>query len=196
MYGVIRFIVCSILILILALVVKKKTNKKIFAFCLLLCIAFCVSIWFIPFENLFVAFDSPEDVFDYMGNGSVVSTVEGVDSVAMITKEDNNSFSTFFALKKDNKYKIATTSADKVLYTKHHDSLHFYIYQIKGTNDYYLLVWGTVSDEINISDSQNTDFEIMYEDFSDEKKIINALGRLDSIEDYSCFIGDYEINFD
>lgn len=194
-YGLIRIFVFAILALILILFFKKHKNRKMFLISIALLIAFTITIFNIPFENLFLSFDSPSEVLAYAGQGKIIGIVENTDSAVLITKLNANQYSHYFVLKNGNKYKIADFNDGKKIAEEHYESITITIYNVKGTNDYYLNVWGTVSTETALSDSCNTDFVIHYENFSD-RLTVTAIGALSSIDNYRIYIDGNEISFD
>ena len=195
LYGIIRVIFFIILVIISVLLYRKVGSKRLFLLSISLTIIFMIVVWFVPFENVFVSFDSPQAVFEYAGHGEIINTVENTDSVALITKRQNNNFSTFFVIKNGDKYKIASFNSDFQLANKQYNSVNICLYNIKGTEDYYLRIWGVVTDELDLSDSCNTVFEPYYDQFSD-MLIVNAIVTIPNINDYHCYINGDKIVFE
>lgn len=195
LYGLIRVLIFAILALTLILLFKKHKNKKVFLISIVILIAFTVAIFNIPFENLFFSFDSPSEVLSYAGQGEIIGIAENTDSAMLMTKLNANQYSHFFVLKSGNKYKIADFNDGKKVAEEHYESITITIYNVKDTNDYYLNVWGTVSNETLLSDSCNTDFTVHYEKFSD-RLTVTAIGALSSIDNYRIYIDGNEIAFD
>ena len=151
--------------------------------------------WCYPLENLFLSFDTPQSLFKYAGQGEIVEIAEGRESTALITKKNDNNYSTFFINKKDNKYKIATFNASKIVSSKQHEAINITIYKVRNTDDYFIRIWGISDDEIELSDTLNTEFIIHYENTANNKKTINALFSIPYFDDYSCFIDGEKITF-
>ena len=193
-YGLARMLISAI-ILILSFILKNKFTKRKILFGFLCLVIVIAMLWVTPLENLFVSFYSPQAVFEYAGQGEIVDIIEGSESAALITKKKEGVFSTYFVMKQENKYKIAPVNAATKISTQYYDSVALYIYHVRETDDYYLRIWGTVSKEMELSDTENTDFSIIYESFSN-KQMINVLEKIDFSAEYHCFINGNEITFD
>ena len=122
--------------------------------------------------------------------------MEGQESTALITKKSDNDYSTFFISKKDNKYKIATFNASKIVSSKQHGSINITVYKVRNTDDYFVRIWGISDEEIELSDTLNTEVIIHYENIANNKKMVNALVSIQYSDDYSCFIDGEKITFD
>ena len=75
-----------------------------------------------------------------------------------------------------------------------YESVHFFVYQIKGTNDYYLQVWGVVSEEVTLTDSENNVFDLKYEDHSSKKTLV-AIEPINYDEGYCCYLNGDRVVF-
>ena len=187
-------IVLATLLVLFLLIVKKWINKTAFFALLAMVVGLSLILCNTPFENSFFTFSSPQEVFDYAKQGELIDTVEGVDSVAMISKE-NNTYSIFFAKKVSDGYKIMPLKSISKQSIKQWDSINLCIYRISGTDDFYLRVWGVTENEIVFSDCQNSDFSPIYEDFSN-KKIVNCVAIIDYEDGYYCSLDGNPIVFD
>ena len=101
LYGIIRVVFFIILVAISIILFQNTHNKKLLLLCIFLTITIIMLVWFVPFENVVISFDSPQAVFEYAGYGEIIDMVDNTNSVALITKTQNNNFSTFF-VKKNN----------------------------------------------------------------------------------------------
>ena len=186
-YGLVRLFVLSVLFVLLMLVLKKICHKTVKIIIVATMVILDIAIFAFPVENLFFSFNTPQDVLEYAGQGKVIGIAEGDESAALLTKEGSGDYSVFFALKDNGRYKIAGFNADDKVATANCDLLTITVYNIKGTDDYYISIWGVTSDEIEIYDSLNTAFVIYGEEFSD-KKVISAIGVIDYNDKYCCYI--------
>ena len=101
-------------------------------------------------ENLFFSFDTPQSLFKYAGHGEIVEIVDGKKSTALITKKDDNNYSTFFISKKDSKYKIIPFNASKIVSSKQRGAINIAIYKVRNTDDYFVRICGISDEEIEL----------------------------------------------
>jgi len=124
---------------------RKMFKKKIVV---VLAILFLVGLWWalaiFPIENFFITFKSPQSAFYYTQMGQIEGILYGNDSCMIITK---GSYS--FVLKSAYGYKI--TNPFSVRHISHFFARDFDVYNISGTNDYYV-VGSAISkdDSVNI----------------------------------------------
>ena len=147
--------------------------------------------WF-PFENMFINFSSPEDVFKYTTNGYIDKIIYG-DSSCMIIYTDNNSKHTLFVLEVNNAYKIVTYPqySKEHLFSKNYCTAN--IYTLNQTGDTYC-VGEFISDvnDVNITDNFNTEYYF----FKADESIYYFYGYInDYNENYSVYINSQETVF-
>lgn len=109
-----------------------------------------------PVENLFFSFKSPDKVLNYYQGGKVEDILNGNDSSMIIYSDRNSVVSHFIVPKSEKGYKIPSLFSVKKISYKFDRDGNFDIYNILGTNDYYV-VGSIISEEsvINIIDSNN-----------------------------------------
>lgn len=158
LYGLFRIIFGGIVFTISLLVLKRTRffNKKI-VFLTLILYAIIISVFALfPVENLFISFKTPENVLNYysISKGKVDDIIYGSDSCMLIYSEGSNVGGYFIIPKSKSGYKIPSfMSVSRILRDR-----HFTVYNIVGTNDYY--VYGVAvseDDEINIIDSNDNE---------------------------------------
>ena len=121
----------------------KKSNKirwnKICFLAVTISIIFMIVLAFIPFENLFITFSSPEKAFHYyQGSKTKVKlVVKGKDSDLVIGEDDDTHISHTYGM-------YNSTSVD--------------VYQYKNTNDYFVAIFDTNGGDSQITDSFNSKF--------------------------------------
>lgn len=102
---------------------------------------FCSTVFnFIPIENYFMNFSSPEQVFNYMYNSDVELVVEGKHSALVIGEDNKRNDSFSIVSKSQDGWKISTTLNEKrkdTIVTS--DFLINLIYH-KKTDEYYIVV--------------------------------------------------------
>ena len=134
-------------------IIKKKfVSLLMVTLCLILV---SVSAMY-PVENLFVKFKSPESVFNYASFGEVNDILYGKESCMIIYTNQNSSGAHYIIPKTEKGYKIPNYFATKKVSNKFDKNGNFNVYNILGTQDYYIV--GTIlssANEQNIVDSQN-----------------------------------------
>lgn len=140
----------------------KITRKKLAVILTLVsCMILCFVSGLFPVENIFVNFKSPEDVFRYTCSGKIEDVVYGDNSCMVYYSTGNSSYSYSFVLKSTNGYKIANYFATKKISHKFERNGSFDVYNVLGTDDYYII--GAVNSgesEIDIFDSNNEKVKI------------------------------------
>lgn len=126
-----------------------------------------------PIENVIKPFKTIEEALEYQAQGQLLCVLEGESSVLGITqrggvtKEQELCF-----FPKGNKNTYGVREAKDAVRVKRggKDEFVYTIYQYKGTEDYYVIVAGVVSDcnDVVFSDSQNTTFQKIYVDTTGE----------------------------
>lgn len=142
LYSLLRIMLfLSLFILFLFFIKKIKiTNKKaLIIFSLVICIVLCTISFLLPFENRFIKFKSPQDVFYYTSCGEILDTVYGDNSCMIYYSKGKNTYSYQFIEKTKNSYNILSHSQIKRVSKKLDSNTTFEIYNIKGTSDYYFL---------------------------------------------------------
>ena len=165
MFSIIRIAIgFFFLLLSIGIIVKSNSKHKlalgvIFA---ILAATLSFSLSFLPFENLFVNFDSPKASYEYytIGKSNQLLVVEGNTCDFLIDqKKDSN---VCLIIPKSNKgWKIGIGSNTKQIAQKITDGIFVSVYQYKNTKDYFLLIYDVDGDVINLSDDYNTIFYSM-----------------------------------
>lgn len=116
-----------------------------------------------PFENLFIDFSSPEDVFKYTTTGDIDKVLYGDNSCMIIYTDNDNSKDIMFARKDDNGYKIVTYlqySKESLIPRKH---CFTYMYKLNQTEDTYCyghLIHDT--NDTDLSDNYDTEYCVFH----------------------------------
>ena len=127
---------------------------------------------FLPFENLFITFDSPKAAYEYFNSGesNIALIVEGEDCDFVIDRENDND--TYLIIPKTSDgWKIGIGSKTRRIAQKLSGGIIVYVYQYKNTNDYFLKIFDTNGGESTITDEYNTEFFSLerYDDSLDKK---------------------------
>ena len=162
MYGLIRLCIGCIVFGCIKLKFKEliKTRRhKIYI--LVIAAIFSIIFMFIPFENLFITFSSPEKVFNYCYTKKTKAklVVEGKDSDLVIGQDDDTHIY-LIVPKVANGWKIS--NAINMKHISHtygmYNSTSVEVYQYKNTNDYFVSILDMNGGYSQITDSFNSKF--------------------------------------
>lgn len=135
----------------------KIVQKKLFSLLIIvLCLVLISVSGMYPIENLFINFESPESVFKYTNFGEVEDVLYGKDSCIIIYSNRNSTGGCYIIPKTEKGYKIPNYFATKKVSNKFDRNGNFDIYNVLGTQDYYIV--GTIlskTSEQDIFDSNN-----------------------------------------
>lgn len=204
LYSLLRLIIVLIICIAIYIIIKKyikrknklKYTKKYIFFLSLIIISvvtlFGTVLYNCPFENLFINFSSPEDVFNYTTIGEINKVVYG-DNSCMIIYTENNSKNTLFVRKDNDGYKIVTYPqySKEYFFSKNYCSIN--IYSLIESGDTYC-VGQLMNDksDINLSDNFDTEYYL----FHINENIYYFYGYLkDYNENYSLYINSIEAVF-
>lgn len=158
------------------------------ALCLILVSASAVY----PVENLFVDFKSPESVFNYTNFGEVNDIVYGKESCMVIYTDRNSSGGHYIIPRSEKGYKIPSFFASKKVSNKFDKDGNFDVYNVSGTNDYYvvgIILADTVEPEI--VDSENRPVKYITIDMGDtETKTVVIYSYVENFNNDSYLIID------
>ncbi len=158
MYGAIRVI---LVFLAFVLVLKKvELNKVKRTVLLVLTVLVCTISAFVPVENLFVDFSSPEAVYKYrnLQKAEELTVVYGEESAMIIAQKDQNSYNIRYAPKSEDGWKIGNALNVKSVYYKSYDNYTIDVKKYGKTTDYYVEVKGIGKPIEKITDSENSEF--------------------------------------
>lgn len=162
MYNIIRliigciFLVCSIIVIKNSKVIRKHILYIAFTS---LSVLLIVVLTFLPFENLFITFDSPKAAYEYfnLGKSNIELIVEGDDCDFIIDRK-NDSDTYLIIPKTADGWKIGVGSNTKRIVQKLSNGIVLYVYQYKDTSDYFITILDTNGGESTVSDEYNTKF--------------------------------------
>ncbi len=193
-YDLLRGFIELILLIILLIYLKRNKNKsfifKIITIISVICLGFLFSL---PFENLFIKFDSIESIFNYTKVGIIVEQIENNHSCMVIYTNKNNAYNCCIFPKNNNqKYYIPAIWSISKPCEYFDGQNYFYINNITNTNDYYL-VGNYYSDYESIKIFDNVDSDIIFQSsYNDimKKYDYNYYAKIEwnSLENYSLTI--------
>lgn len=199
MYNIIRlmisciFLVCSIIAIKNSKVIRKHILYIAFTS---LSVLLIVVLTFLPFENLFITFDSPKAVYEYchLGKSNIELIVEG-DDCDFIIDRNNDSDTYLFIPKTADGWKIGVASDTKRIVLKLSDGISIDVYQYKDTSDYFITILDTNGGESTVSDEYNTTFFSLerYDGFL-EKNFVTYYAHITNLNpQYSVIVNDNKI---
>lgn len=94
-----------------------------------------------PVENLFLRFDTPEDVFHYTSTGDIYGRVDGESSSMILYATSPNTISEYIVPKTDTGYVIPTYLSNKTVWNSMDSNGVVQVYWQKGTQDHYVMVF-------------------------------------------------------
>ena len=189
MYDIIRLIF-GVVILLVLVIVRKKKKKKIIP--LIICVCFIISAHFVPIENTFITFDSAESAYDYYNlKNKEIQTVVSGNNCDLIVGLDTNKLSHIIFPKTREGWKIGIASNTKNVYTYVGETFVVECYQYKNKPEYFISVYSLLGNDIDISDSQNTEFFHIEVDKQISKVYYGYIGAFP--EDYILYVNGIEV---
>lgn len=162
MYNVIRLIIgCIFLVCSITTISKSKANRKHMLYIVFtgLSVLLIVVLIFLPFENLFMTFDSPKAAYEYCNSGksNIELIVEG-DDCDFIVDRKNDSDTYLIIPKTADGWKIGIGSNTRRIVQELSDGIVIYVYQYKNTSEYFITILDTNGGKSTISDEYGTKF--------------------------------------
>lgn len=162
MYTIIRLIIgCIFLVCSIIAIKKSKVIRKYILYITFtsLSVLLIVVLTFLPFENLFITFDSPKAAYEYfnLGKSNIGLIVEGDDCDFIIDRK-NDSDTYLIIPKTADGWKIGVGSNTKRIVQKLSNGIVLYVYQYKDTSDYFITILDTNGGVSTVSDEYNTKF--------------------------------------
>ena len=166
-------------------------RKTIFINIIVLIMCVCFSL--LPWENILLNFDTPEDAFLYAKQGEILMQAEGEQTVAMLYEEDKGPSGILFLEKTEGEYKICSEYAPRRFLSLQSNSVSIYFYYIRETSDYYVHIIGATEDDLVVTDSTGSSFEVPCGDFQGHP-FVNYSSSVDYTEGYALYINGVKVN--
>ena len=162
MFSIIRLIIgcvflgCSISVIKKSKVVCKRLLYVVFTS---ISVALIAVLAFLPFENLFITFNSPKAAYEYynFGKSNIELVLEGNNCDFVIDRK-NDSDTYLIIPKTTDGWKIGIGSNTKRIVQKLTNGITVYVYQYKNTSDYFITILDTNGGESTVLDDYNTEF--------------------------------------
>ena len=192
MYSFIRIIIGCIFLLCSFIFIKKSKairKRLLFIVFTILSVILVTVLGFVPFENLFVTFDSPKAAYEYyfLGKSNIEMIVEGDTCDFVADRKKDNVNNILIIPKTADGWKVGIGLNIKRLDHKFSNGIVFDVYQYKDTNDYFITVFDTNGGESTISDENNTEF------IPSKERYIDPLGK--SFVTYYAHLTDFGPNY-
>lgn len=162
MYGTIRVLLGLILFGSFVLTVRKNSfvrRPPLYITGALLSVASMLVLYFVPIENWFLTFRSPEAAYRYtaFGKTNIIHKIDGNESTFMIDRSEYADTHLIIPKSEDG-WKIGLGSDTECVYWDSIDSKTITIYQYKNSDDYYLFVQTINTEKVEVKDSCNSEF--------------------------------------
>ena len=162
MYSFIRALIGVVFLVCSFLVIKKSglgRKRPLYFACACLSFLLIGTLEFLPFENFFVTFDSPQAAYDYytFGKPNIELVVEG-DNCDLVIDRQSDADHYLIIPKSADGWKIGLGSDTKRVFQKIFDDVIIYAYRYKSTNDYFITVFDTNGGESTVTDEYGTSF--------------------------------------
>ena len=166
MFTFIRIAIGGLLFLVLRnFIVKTKRsfpNVYYWVITMLILVFIIVSV-FVPVENFFITFNSPEAVLGYYNtwdNKNIELVVEG-KTCDFVVASKNNSNTYLILPKTADGWKIGIGSNTRKIQQLICDGYIIYVYQYKDIQEYFLAITCTNGETLEITDSTSSTFAIL-----------------------------------
>jgi hypothetical protein len=195
MYGTIRVILGFIFLgCYVAVMRKSKLFRNRFKYILGILLSFAVmtALFFVPVENCFMTFESPEAAYKYtkFGKTNIVHTIEGNESAFVIDRTFNTQTHQIIP-KGETGWKIGLGADTKCIYRNFHEGISIDVYRYKNSEEYYLFIEATSADSVELKDSRSSEFYALEADSGHFVTYCTYLPKMD--EQYWISVNDVQI---
>ena len=177
---------------------KKRGAKYQRMFCVgavIIAIIVTIALSLLPFENLFVTFDSPDKAYEYyfLGKSNIELTVEGNECDLVVNRKDYT-YTLLIVPKTDDGWKIGIGSDTKIIDRSITPDINICVYQYKNTSDYFIVIHAVNGRELIISDENKTEFysSERYDDYLDQN-FVTYFAHIDSFDSHHSLTVDGEL---
>ena len=165
MYTFVRIIFWGIIFVVACLWIVKKSKivkkKRVVIIAFVLCSFFASASSLIPIENLFLDFETPNGVFEYVRSGDVERVVVGSEStLLMYANEDRSTHGYIIIPRIQGRYVIPSLFSVRRIFRRHDSDGLFSVYNVHGTRDYFIIGQMTTTNITDVIDSNGKDVEI------------------------------------
>lgn len=196
-YGLIRISLGIVLLVGLVVWLKHtrfRVKRYLYPVCLLVAAVLTTFFYFLPVENGFVDFASPEQVFAYSMSGEIQAVAEG-EASALLLYRNQGANGVAFARKGERGWKIGTYFSYQEVASRTVDKRIVTLYRWKGTQDYYAVLWEpTANAAVHVTDSKGTTFQLIQEPAAQGTSSITYYGFVGELsQDYFLLVDGKKI---
>lgn len=162
-YLLIRITICIILFfIVLILLRKRRIIKKGYSliFVVLSFVTITTLTYFIPIENLFINFSTPQEVFKYSTIGNLQKVIFGENSAMIMYSSGTGNDNSLQYIPRDNEgWKIGTSYSHSQVAVASNKDYYINIENIRDTDDFYVVIHESFAkNRKEIKDNQNSQF--------------------------------------
>jgi len=186
MFKIIRYLLSISIAVFAVFILKNKKAHKFKSVKIIFNFAVSIIIMIMPFENLFLKFDSPEQAFKYTvgsNNNTIIKTIENENTSLIIYNESGDIKATIIN-NCNEKWKAPFLPNKQELFTLKDNSIVL-ITRERKSNNFYIMILVKSDIEI-VSDNKNSVFET----FSDSDKWKNFVTYVENCDDNYIIIID------
>ena len=162
MFGAIRLIIGLICLVVLVVIIKnsKSSQKRImYIISVVISVAFITILAFVPFENMFLSFNSPEEAYGYVNfDKSEVDLVVCGDGADLVVDDKDGKYEYLIIPHTEGGWKIGLGIDTKMVFSDLIEGFAIEVYQYKNTNNFFVSVSDTNGGETLITDGYNSQF--------------------------------------
>lgn len=159
LYGIIRYVLGAVIFIIAFFLIKKSNILKknlLYAVSFIVISVLVTLLYFVPVENLFMNFSSPEKAFNYISSCEIQHIVYGSETDLVIAGK--GATDTYKILPKTDKGWKLSNGLETEKYALFHKGISIEVFRHKKTDDYYVRLFNIDGGEIEVSDSCGSDF--------------------------------------
>ncbi len=191
-----RLILGTLLFFIFNIIFKKtglqKLNKNSIQISIILSVIIIAISSFLPFENAFINFSSPQKAFYYYNSEEIKAILDGENSTMIISDDNNADQITIIPKSKKGKWKIGTGFNVETISVFMQKNINISIDKHRHSNDYYIYITTIGNIEYKVSDNCNSEFYSISDETNGYFQTYAAYIK-NYNDDYSIFINDKKI---
>ena len=152
-------------------------------------------LWFLPFENGFITFDSPEAAYEYchLGSSDIALVIEG-NGCDFIVDCRGDAKEYAMIPKTSVGWKIGVGTDAQIIAQDIFDDVVVYVYRYKESADFFVTVQGINGDDMNVTDVYGSQFHSLETNgVSSERTVICYAHLSDFGADYRMTVNGTEI---
>ncbi|MBE6717093.1 MAG: hypothetical protein E7573_09240 [Ruminococcaceae bacterium] len=200
MYRIVRLLLGCIFFYVALLLIKKykKINEYIVGNTAIATVIIVVLLSFLPFENLFITFKSPETAYRYIYSDKTnVTLVAEGESCDFVVGNDKDSEECLIIPKTADGWKTCRKIDTYRILHKIHGGILVYFYRYKSTDEFFVSVLNTTENQINVSDSCNSQFFPLESELNALKRpLVTYYAYINEpSSDYTIFVNGEQIKF-